>query len=308
MEIITRGSRRAFILKQVEKAIRSLCSKGILNQYNHGRVCVQDGVSEAKFKRYLDETPLPWEAEEAAAAAEDPATDGDEVGTEEDVAEAIAAQNDGPDHVPQTSDEDDELLSGRPVGLPPLRPLVEPDSDDPRLSPPPEEQTEEGGYSMSPEATRALIELLQPTSEHPKTGVDTPQAGTPAAPHATPTGGTAATLQPLMPYVEAVLSIDPTMRIRTQSARQAVIVAGEGCEIDMEWRRTGEVRSFVRFPSEALNKVLRHIGLSWADMRVAVDQQGRPGLQRLMRPAPSPADFAVELMRDIQSLDDAMRT
>jgi hypothetical protein len=307
MDILTRGNRRVVILKQVEKAIRSLCGKNVLNQYKPDRVRFQHGVSQTKIDRYLAGEPLPWAEEEAAVAAGETSEDDCEGDSEADVAEVIAAQNDGPDSPPPTPVDDDESLSIMPVGLPHLQPVVGPDPEAIPLALR-GGRSDRGDPLMSPAASKALSLLLLSGSGQLGAQITTNPPEDSTGPLGAPVGSPTVTSSLLTPYIEAIRAIDPTVRIRTQFARQAILIVGLGCEIDIEWRRTGEVRAFVCFPSESLNNVLRHIGATWADLRVAVDPQGRPGVQRMMPSATAPADLAVALLRDVQTLDDAMGT
>ena len=152
MDIDTRGNRRTVILKQVEKAIRSLCAKNILNQYTPERVRIQSGVNLTKFDRYLAQKPLPWSEEEAAVSSADPASDLDEEGGEAYSAEAITSQDDQPDLFSAAPSEEDSPLGSRPVGLPHLPPLVTPVLDTtPSIW---RAEMEDGGEIRSPEANR----------------------------------------------------------------------------------------------------------------------------------------------------------
>lgn len=306
MDILTRGNRRAIILRQVEKAIRSLCSKNLLNQYAPNRVRIQHGVTQAKLDRYLAEKPLPWAEEEAVAASGAPGDD-PEGSSEADAAEVIAAQDDGPEPPRAVPDEDDEPLSSMPVGLPQLRRV---DESGLASSPGQEEArwTDGGESTLKPEASRALARLLPSESDCAMDRMAPPASAGPHLPHEPAVATPAITYSPLIPLIDAIQSMDPSVQIRAQFARQAILIASEGCEIDIEWRRTGEVRAFVCFPTESLNNVLRHVGTTWADLRVALDQQGRSGIQRVSPSATTPNEFAVRLLQDLQVLDDAMGT
>lgn len=304
MDIDTRGNRRTVILKQVEKAIRSLCAKNILNQYTPERVRIQSGVNLTKFDRYLAQKPLPWSEEEAAVSSADPASDLDQEGGEAYSAEVITSQNDQPDLFSAAPSEEDNPLGSRPVGLPHLPPLVTPVLD--TTSSIWRAEMEDGGEIRSPEANRALSQLLPSGFDLPITKAMIPLHGASSVPPGIPSGVPApSTLNAL---IEAIQERDPSLAVRSQLARQAVLIAGEGCELEIEWRRTGELRAFLCFPHVALSSVLRHIGATWADLRVAIDPQGRTGVLRMMTAATPPGELAAMLLRDIQTLDDAMGT
>lgn len=302
MDIDTRGNRRTVILKQVEKAIRSLCAKNILNQYTPERVRIQSGVNQTKLDRYLARKPLPWSEEEAAVSLADPISDHDEEGGEAYAAESITSQNDQPDLFSAAPSDEDHPLGSMPVGLPHLPPIVKPVLDTaPSFW---RAETADEGEIRSPEANRALSQLLPRGFDLPISEAVTPPHGPSSAPPGIPIGSSSqSTLNAL---IEAIRERDPSIAVRNQLARQAVLIAGEGCEIEVEWRRTGELRAFLCFPHVALSSVLRHIGATWADLRVAIDPQGRAGVQRMMSAATAPEDLAVMLLADIQTLDDAM--
>lgn len=304
MDIDTRGNRRTVILKQVEKAIRSLCAKNILNQYTPERVRIQSGVNLTKLDRYLAQKPLPWSEEEAALSSADPASDHDEEGGEAYSAEAFTSQDDQSDLFSAAPPEEDYPLSSRPVGLPHLPPIVTPVLDTtPSIWP---AEMEDGGEIRSPEAIRALSQLLPRGFDLPITEAMIPLHGTSSVPPGTPSG--VPSLSTLNALIEAIQERDPSIAVRNQSVRQVVLIAGEGCEIEIEWRRTGELRAFLCFPHVALSNVLRYIGATWADLRVVIDPQGRAGVQRMLSASTAPVELAVILLRDIQTLDDAMRS
>lgn len=302
MDIDTRGNRRTVILRQVEKAIRSLCANNILNQYTPERVRIQSGVNLTKLDRYLARKPLPWSEEEAAVSSADPASDHDMEGGESYSAEASASQNDQPDLFSAAPSEEDNPLGSRPVGLPHLPPIVTPVLDAaPSIW---RAEMADGGEIRSPEANRALSQLLPRGFDLPISEAMIPLDGASSVPPGIPSGvPSPSTLNAL---IEAIQERDPAIAVRNQLARQAVLIAGEGCEIEIEWRRTGELRAFLCFPHVALSNVLRHIGATWADLRVVIDPQGRAGVQRMMSAATAPVELAVMLLRDIQTLDDAM--
>lgn len=307
MNILTRGKRRAFLLKQVEKAIWTLCGRNVLILYTPTRVKLHPDLSQAKLDKLVNSWPLLWEQE---ALANKDGNDGRDAGSEEGTDAAIATDN-SEDEMGNTSVTDDEEGD-----------LLTITARLPKITIPNHNNRQDRGISSQPglfsdedisgpwaaETADAFSKLLSDLSGLDQT-VDSPGVPT-HLPGETPPQSClvrmaeASTLL-LQPIADAIQKADPSMLLRGISQRSAIIDCTDGSQIDIELRRNGEVRIFVSFPEALLIDVLRHIGSQWLDLVVAIDPKGRYGIQRTIPPATSPSSLAYILLNDIQALEDA---
>lgn len=300
MEIVTRGSRREFILKQVEKAILKLCSLNVLRPYGSSRVEIWPDLASAKLDRHLKAGPLPWDEETSNAGT----GDNDDAGSDAEIDDALKAHDDG-----------NEVAGGQIDGgsvsdLPPSPPKLPPirvNSD--LFGDPPGHQENLGlddaeSKTWSEEESGALSTLLATESKNEvKSLLDRIQLEPDTRVGADKGNGWSPSL--LQPIVDAILAADPSLCLHSIAQRAAVLACEGDSQIELEWRRNGEVRVFLVFQEPSLNDVLRHIGAQWLNLVVAIDGRGRYGIQRTVSAVAAPSAVAVTVLSDVQALEDA---
>lgn len=312
MDILTRGNRRAVILEQVEKSIKRLCSLNVLNQYRPDRVRLQPGLPKAKLERYLAEKPVPWESEtnpvpvgRRSRETQDEDSDGSHRPPHDDQQTSLFDNFD--------PDQDEGALPFPPaVRLPRIAAVADAsDSPEAEEAPSPNSPDALSDDPWAAETSAALASLLshEQTGAAPidPAGTSTNQLASLGDRDEALAGVSEFSDSPLQPLVAAIMALDSTMRPRQTGARQCSLTSTHGFELELEWRRYGEVRAFIGFPQRCLESVLRLVGGAWLDLVVGIDPKGRYGVHRTL-PSPIPqADNAAKLLlRDVQVLDDAL--
>jgi hypothetical protein len=269
MEILTRQSRRVFLSKQIKKAIKSLCSKGVLLEYKPGRVRVHN---QARFDKYLESKPEAWPESAVVEhmAEPEPENGGDSQGGSE-------------------IGNGDPELGQEPLpsaalwrGLPPLRVQGLTDS---------EVESEEAKASSHSDSESAALDRLLGDPQPPVQEEGTMQsAGTQSR---------GLDLDALRSALQAVLPearVDVIGRgLRTKSGSEVVTV---------EARRDGSFRGAIAFPSNLLHALLKCVRASWSQLVVGEDAQGQQAVLRSWPAGVSAQVIVSSIMDDLQVLDD----
>lgn len=293
MSILTKGERREFILRQVESAIQQLCNKNVLLLYTPTRVRFWDGLSQTKLERYLNTRPVRW-SDRAL-----PGRIGGDPGLPEPDGDSEPVMGDTGDLF-----EDDAFPTLPKIGI-----AIDPISSDEGASTMPGSPLPESLLSpWAPEENRIIDSLLprshedelEPTNLLPVSStVENGEAGRLRGERDTSNSR-------LKDVVGAIQDRDESMNVFALEERTAVLDSSHGGQIDLEWRRGGELRIFVSFPGTELTKVLRHVGSRWLNLVVALDERGRHGVQRIIPADTAPSAVAAVLLKDVEALEDAM--
>lgn len=307
LHILTRGSRRSFILKQVERAIHHLCTKEVLLFYNADRVKLHPKLTSDRLAQYQKKVPLPWESK---AWPEKNQSD-DDHGAQMDIIDVITANDDGVAEPVVTVSDDHEDAPDLAI-LPGLRGFS---ASNDRLAIVGNEVFEVPSTSpcrlerWAKEAADALEGLFPKPETLPGGPTPDPMSARlstqSCAEFALETTGADA-LCPLDLIINAIARRDPTLRLSARVPRAVTLSYQVGESIDLKWRPNGEVRVFVQFLESSLRDVLMHIGRLRLNAVVAIDSRERCGLQRTIE-AGTPPDIAAEqILHDVSLLDDVL--
>lgn len=318
MEIDTRGQRRQVILKLVQKAIRDLCSRNVLTQYQDNRVKLAPGLRPQRLSQYLDGGPQPWLKDPARTGSSTqpglfsprlPIAEGSS--SHEGWEEEGGLNDDVPLEVGPTapSPSGNRGRTAPPIVLPRLRTAnntlfedrTEPDRE---LE---EHADDRDDHRWHEEASSALNLLLGGGSadalgnEVSEPDGDTKLTG--------PGGGNLHKKPParvvLKMLIDGILERDPSLQQRCVQARSAVLACDEDIEIRLEVLLQGDVRYRLVFPSDRLERVLRHLGMQWKEVPVGIDNSGRPAIQRAIAAGTGIGTIINRLLGDMQDLEDS---
>lgn len=315
MEILTRGSRRVFILKQVTKAIEKLCSKNVLNIYTPNRVRIQPGLSQSKLNYYQTIAISSWD-EEVKSINDYSTTDDNyeitkinekNIGHETAAAAAAAADDDVDDDdadadgfelvdQDQIDDEYGDMSVEIPIILPRLNEYQSIKNEINELQEMENTDCRNVKNSAWGIEENAALNALLPTYEatfDARTSSNQSQIGNKGK-------------SPLQPLISAICEQDGAIVVQSHHERTARLISNDLIRIELEWRRTGEIRSFIIFPEPELENVLKHVGHYWINLVIGLNFNGVYGAQRVFQSTTPVNVISKQLLSDLQAIDDAM--
>jgi len=297
MDILTRGGPREFILSQINKSISKLCTTGVLIAYGSGRVRLNEALSPARLNQLLNSRPVPWEAGESAVSDRPLTSD----------------RRNQQSLFPDPFDDDDigdiSVPILPPISLPRGRPAFDEENAGGCGDTDGDSQGEEDTAGTWGKEQSDIVKVLfgDDSDEHGDAGAEAAIAqggasdGSNDAIKITDGGNS-----PLGPLVSGILALDETIKENFCSRRTASICVSQECAINLELRRSGELRVFISFPKDRLGAVLRGIGSSWKNVTVGENQEGVVGVQSVITLPTEPNAFARKISEHLDFLEDVL--